>query len=214
MASLHRQPRRVSTTLVREATDWGVAVSEKRVRSSWRNGALLILSVCALFCGLLLVLPLLVGLMLSAEINQLGMQAAIVASIVGLAIVFNIQSRRGPRNALELDQNASQLRLGFKNRYGAFVRQRVIPLSQVEDASVRESSEGQPELNIAVGGEQIQIALAEAKEVRLIDIAAQIREAADIARNAPRRSRIQSTIAGLGASYREIGNRVASRVIH
>ena len=61
MTSLHRKPRRVSTTLVRESTDWGLAVSEKRVRSSWQNTALLLLSVLVLFCGMLFVLPLFVA---------------------------------------------------------------------------------------------------------------------------------------------------------
>lgn len=214
MKSLKRQPRRISTTLVRELTDWGVSVSEKRLRSSWLNAVLLVLSVFVLFCGIVVVMPLLVGLLLSAEIFSIGIQTTIVAAFIGLAIVFNIQSRKGPRNALELDQKASQLRLGYKNRYGAFIRQQVIPLAQVEDSIVQQDTQGQPELNIIVDGEQIRIALADAKAERLTDIAAQICEAASRARNAPRRSRIRSSIAGIGASYREIGNRVASRVYH
>jgi len=214
MESLDQQSRRVSTTLLRESTDWGVAVSEKRVRSFWLNAFLLVLSVFVLFCGLVLVLPLLVGLMLSAKITAFGSQSMIVVAFIGLAIVFNIHSRKGPRNALELDGNASELRLGFMNRNGAFVRQRVIPLARVEDAFVQDDAQGQPELNFMVDGEQIQIALADAKAERLSDIAAQTCEAASRARIAPRRSRIRSAIAGVGASYREVGNRVVSRVFH
>ena len=214
MESLDQQSRRVSTTLLRESTDWGVAVSEKRVRSFWLNAFLLVLSVFVLFCGLVLVLPLLVGLMLSAKITAFGSQSMIVVAFIGLAVVFNIQSRKGPRNALELDGNASELRLGFMNRNGAFVRQRVIPLARVEDAFVQDDAQGQPELNFMVDGEQIQIALADAKAERLSDIAAQTCEAASRARIAPRRSRIRSAIAGVGASYREVGNRVVSRVFH
>ena len=212
MVSFDQKPRRVSTTLVREATDWGVSVSEKPVRKFWLNIVLLVLSSLVLFCGLLIAGPLLVGFMLSAQMTGISSTIIIAVAFIGLAIVFKIQSRKGPRNALELDGNASELRLGFKNRYGAFVRQRVIPLARVEDAFVQQDTEGQPELNFIVDGEQIRIALADAKAERLSEIAAQTCEAASRARNAPRRSRIRSAIAGVGASYREIGNRVVSRV--
>jgi hypothetical protein len=212
MESLDQQSRRVATTLVRESTDWGVSVSEKRVRTFWLNAVLLVLSVFVLFCGAVIILPLLAGLLLSAEITEIGSLTMIVVAFIGLAIFFNIQSRKGPRNALELDRNASELRLGFKNRHGAFVRQRVIPLARVEDAFVQDDTQGEPELNFMVDGEQIRIVLADAKAERLSDIAAQICEAASRARNAPRHSRIRSTIAGIGASYREIGNRAVSRV--
>ena len=209
----HRKPRRVSTTLVREATDWGLSVSETRVRSSWLNVVLLVLSSFALFCGMVFALPLLVGLFLSAEITWLGVQILIVGGLIGLALMLSIQSRKGPRNALELDEKASQLRLGFKNRYGAFVRQRVIPLKLVEDAIVVDDTEGKPELNIVLNGEQVRIALIDAKAERLHDIATQICDAATAARSSERRSRIGSSIAGIGASYREMTNRVVSRVI-
>jgi len=212
MESLDRRPRRVSTTLVRESTDWGVTVSEKRIRPFWLNAVLVILSVFALLCGFVIVLPLLAGLLLSAKITSISSLVMIVIALIGLAVVFNIQSRKGARNALELDGNASELRLGFMNRYGAFVRKQVIPLARVEDAFVEPDTEGQPELNFMVNGEQIRIALADAQEERLINIAAQTREAASRARNAPRRSRIRSAIAGVGAGYREIGDRVVSRV--
>ena len=212
MGSHVQQPRRVSTTLVRESTDWGVSVSEKRVRKIWLNVVFLVLSSFVLFCGLFIAGPLLVGFMLSAKMTGIGGTIIIAVAFIGLAIVFKIQSRKGPRNALELDANASELRLGFMNRYGAFVRQRVIPLARVEDAFVQDDAQGQPELNFVVDGEQIQIALADAKEERLSEIAARTCEAASRARNAPRRARIRSAIAGVGASYREIGNRVVSRV--
>ncbi|MGI9390660.1 MAG: hypothetical protein ACR2O1_11440 [Boseongicola sp.] len=214
MDSMAQKPRRVSTTLVRESTDWGVTVSEKRVRPVWLNTALLILSIFVLLCAFVIVLPLLAGLMLSAEITGITSKILIVAAVIGIAFFFNMQSRKGLRNALELDGNASELRLGFMNRYGAFVRRQVIPLTRVEDAFVGQDEEGQPELVFMVGGEQIRIALADAKAERLSEIAAQTCEAATRARNAPRRSRIRSAIAGIGAGYREIGDRVVSRIYH
>ena len=49
MESRDRRPRRISTALVRYATDWGVSVSEKRVRKNWLSFMLLVLSVLGLF---------------------------------------------------------------------------------------------------------------------------------------------------------------------
>ena len=95
MESLDQQSRRVATTLVRESTDWGESVSEKRGRTFWLNAVLLVLSVFVLFCGAVIILPLLAGLLLSAEITEIGSLTMIVVAFIGLAIFFNIQSRKG-----------------------------------------------------------------------------------------------------------------------
>ena len=84
----------------------------------------------------------------------------------------------------------------------------------VKNATVERDAKGQPELNIVLDDEEVRIALIDAKAERLHQIAAQVCEAANTARNAPRRSRIESSIAGIGASYREMTNRVVSRVFH
>lgn len=147
MEQLDQQSRGVSTTLVRESTAWGDSISEKRVRSFWLNVVLLVLGVFALFCGLVVARPLLIGLILSAEMTGIGTTIIVAAAFIVLAIIFNDQSRKGPRNAMELDRNANELRLGFKNRYGAFVRQRVISLARVDDAFVQCDAKGEPELS-------------------------------------------------------------------
>lgn len=203
--------RNVVTALVRETADWGVSVSEKKVRKAWTNTALVILSAVILFASLIFVLPLIAGLMLNAEIDGILLKVGIVSVCLALAAAFNIHSRRGPRNALEVDHEANELRLGSMNRYGAFVRHRVIPLANVDDALVHYNTKGAPELQFIADGEEISISLADAKPGRLIEIATQVRAAADHARNAPRRSRIRSAVAGISASYREVGNRVVSR---
>lgn len=213
MESAKKRQRRVSTALVREPTDWGVVVSEKQVRKFWLNALLFLLSVAALFCGLTLVLPLIVAWIVSAKITGAFVLIVVVVAFIGLAVVLNYQSRKGPRNALEIDHNASELRLGFINRYGAFVRQRVISLSRIENALVEDDDQGRPALNFVVNGERVRVTLADAKSERLSKMAAQINDAAVRARNAPRRSRIRSAIAGISANYREIGNRVVSRVL-
>lgn len=214
MTSPIRKQRRVSTTLVREATDWGLAVSEKKVRKSWLNSTFLLLGGLAFFSGLMFALPVMVGLFLSAEMTRLGIQLSLVGGLVCIAIVLAIQSRKGPRNAFELDQDASELRIGYVNRYGAFVRRRVISLRKIDGVTVGRNGHEKPELQIFLPGEQIRIDLVDAKAERLADIAAQIQSAADEARNAPRRSRIESQIASIGASAREISRRVVSRVVH
>lgn len=214
MESRSRQPRRVSTALVRQATDWGVTVSEKRVRKYWINFILLLLSVCGFFLSIVVVLPLLVGMALSAEISGIWRLGVFVAIFVGLAVVFNIQSRKGPRNAIELDSEANELRIGSINRYGTFVRHRVLPLGRIQRTMVEESGATDPELVFMIDGESVRVALADGKAARLEEIASQVDEAALRARNAAGRSRIRSAIAGIGASYREIGNRVTSRVFH
>ena len=136
MKSLDWRKRCVSPTLLEHSTDWGVSVSEKRVRTSWLNTLLLTLSALVLFVALGLILPLMAGLYLSAEITGGAFQIMIVVAILGLAFFINKQSRKGTRNALELDCNARELRLGFINRYGAFVRQKALPLTRIEDTSI------------------------------------------------------------------------------
>ncbi len=178
--------RRVSTILLRHSTDWGVSVSEKPVRELWLDALLLILSAVLLFVALVMVLPLMAGLYLSAEITGGTFQLLVVVAILGLAFIVNNQPRLGTRNALELDCNASELRLGFINRHGTFVRQQIIPLARIENTSVEFDTFGEPELNFMVNGEQIRISLANAKPERVNDIAAQFNEAASRARNTPR----------------------------
>jgi len=207
-----QKPRRVYTALLCDSANWGVSVSEKKVRKFWLNTALLALGAYVLSFGLVIALPLLAGLVLPAEMTGGTTQTLIVGAVLGLAVFLSVQSRKGPRNTLQLDHKASELRLGFVNRYGAFVRQRVIPLAKVDHTFVQNDDAGQPELHFVVNGKQIRLALADAKGQRLSDIATQINEAASRARIAPRPSRIQSAIAGIGASYREIGNRVVTRV--
>ncbi|NNJ67480.1 MAG: hypothetical protein HKP54_05525 [Boseongicola sp.] len=214
MESRNQRPRRVSTALVRHTTDWGVSVSEKRVRKNWLNFVLLVLSVLGLFCGAVLVMPFIFAMAVSAEITGIGRVVAAVLACVGLAVVFNILSRKGPRNAIELDSEAGELRIGSINRNGAFVRHRVLPLARIQNTAVERSPEGDPELNFMIDGESIRVALANGRAERMDEIALQVTEAASRARNAGGRSRIRSAIAGIGASYREIGNRVTSRVFH
>lgn len=212
MSSRKERPRRIETTLVREFADWGVSVSEKRNRLTWRNTLLLLLGTCILLYGLMLVAIFLVGFLMDAEISSPMTQVVILLSIIGLGALLSILSRKGPRTALELDPKAGQLRLGFRNRYGAFVRRRVVPLKQVDAATVVTNKNGQLELNLVINGEEVGVELLDARPESLGNLATQICDAAQHARSPARRSRIESSIAGIGASYREMTNRVTSRI--
>ena len=144
----------------------------------------------------------------------MGLQVAIVAGILGIGVLLFGQSRKGPRNAFELDERAGQLRIGYRNRHGAFVRQRVVPLKLIEGAGQAPDADGKPELNIILSGEEIRVSLIDAKPERLDQISAKIRAAADTARQGPRNSRIDRGVASVSASYREISRRVTSRMMN
>ena len=200
------------TTLHREELDWGVSVSEKKIRKGFPHK--LFLAACFLisFTASLFVIPMIIGYMLQADMNNLTLDMLIVVGCIFVAYIFNLQSKRGPRNAIEVDHDAAEVRLGSMTPKGAFVRHRVLPLAKIANVYVREGEDGQNTLNFVVGEENLAIALADGKLERLNGIAAQVREAAERARTAPRRSRIMSALHGIGANYREIGNRVASRI--
>ena len=195
-----------------EQLDWGVTVSERKVRKGFQHK--LFLTACFLisFTASLYLIPMLIGFMLQADMTNLTLDMLIIVACIIVAAIFNAQSKKGPRNAIEVDHDAAEVRLGSMTPKGAFVRHRVLPLAKIENVYVREGENGQNTLNFVVAEENLAIALADSKLERLNGIAAQVREAADRARTAPRRSRIMSALRGVGANYREIGNRVASRI--
>ena len=95
---------------------------------------------------------------------------------------------------------------------GAFVRQRVCPFRSIDSVTVDESEPDAPALNLVMSGETATIRFRETKAQQLSEFAAQINAAAEAAKTAPVRSRIQSRINGFEANIREVGNRVRSRV--
>lgn len=200
------------TTLQREQLDWGVTVAEKKIRKGLTHKLFLASCFLISFTASLYLIPLLIGYMLQADMTNLTVDMLIIVGCIIVAAIFNVQSRRGPRNAIEVDHDAAEVRLGSMSAKGAFVRHRVLALHKIEDVYVREGENGENTLNFVVGEENLAIALADSKLERLNGIAAQVREAAERARTMPRRSRIVSALHGLGANYREIGNRVASRI--
>jgi hypothetical protein len=127
-------------------------------------------------------------------------------------MVFNAQSRKGPKNALQIDYDACEVRLGSMTSAGAFVRHKVCPLRSIESVSVDTSTPEAPALTFKMFSETATIRFTKTDAGSLATLAARIQSAADEARAAPMRSRIVSRINGLEAGVREIGTRVRSRI--
>ena len=207
-----RQPSRKTAELINRTSDWGVSVSEAAGRKTTAGKVLAAAGFFACAAASLLVIPILAGTLLFTASRGVLIDIGIVGAFVATAIFFNALSRRGPKNALQIDYDASEVRLGSMTSAGAFVRHKVCPLRSIESVSVDTSDAEAPALTLRMFGETATIRFANTAEDNLAELAARIQTAADEARAAPIRSRIVSKINGLEAGVREIGQRVRSRV--
>lgn len=198
--------------LVNHSTDWGIAVSEAKGKRSLAMTSLAIAGYAILFSGSMLAIPIMAGLILFPASEGIIREIGIVGLFVVLAIYFNAQSRKGPKNSLQIDYAAEEVRLGSVNAHGAFVRHRVCPFRQIDEVSIDTRDEDSPALCLTLNGEIATIHFTRTDPVKLADIAAQISAASEAAKAAPVRSRIQSTFNGFEANIREVGHRVRSRV--
>lgn len=213
MASISASVDRGRTSdLINQTSDWGLSVSESVARKTPAMRALAILGYAAFALASLFVIPILVGTTLFTASRAVLADIGIVGGIVALAMVFNAQSRKGPKNALQIDYDASEVRLGSINTAGAFVRHKVCPLRSIDSVSVDTSAPDAPALTFVMFSETATIRFSNTDADSLAALAARIQTAADEARAAPIRSRIVSRINGLEAGAREIGQRVRSRV--
>jgi hypothetical protein len=114
---------------------------------------------------------------------------------------------------LQIDYAAGEVRLGSMNANGAFARHRVCPFSEIDTVSVDLASNGMGTLTLVMNGETATVTLSNAEEDTLNDIVSKINAAKESARAAPVRSRIQSAFLGFEAGFREVGQRVRSRVV-
>ena len=201
-----------TSDLIKQTNDWGVSVSESVARRTPLMRALAILGYTAFALASLFVIPILVGTTLFTASRGVLADIGIVGGIVALAMVFNAQSRKGPKNALQIDYDACEVRLGSMTSAGAFVRHKVCPLRSIDSVSVDTSAPEAPALTFNMFSETATIRFAKTDAGSLATLAARIQSAADEARAAPMRSRIVSRINGFEAGVREIGQRVRSRV--
>lgn len=203
---------RRTSSLVKQTSDWGISVSESVARKSPARKALAILGVATFTLASLFLIPILVGSALFSASRGVMADIGIVGCFVALAMVFNAHSRKGPKNALQIDYDASELRLGSMTSTGAFVRHKVCLLRSIESVAVDTSIPEAPALTFNLFSETATIRFSRTDADSLTALAERIQNAADAARAAPIRSRIVSRINGFEAGIREIGRRVQSRV--
>ena len=198
--------------LINQTTDWGVSVSEAVVQKTLKMRGLALAGYSTFLLASLLVIPILAGIVVFSATNGVLGEVGIIVAVIALAVFLNKLSRKGPKNALQIDYAAGEVRLGSINSAGAFVRQRVCPFRSIDSVTVDESEPDAPALNLVMSGETATIRFRETKAQQLSEFAAQVNAAAEAAKTAPVRSRIQSRINGFEANIREVGNRVRSRV--
>jgi len=199
--------------LIDQKSDWGLTVSEGSGKKSFFSKILLTGAYLFLMIASIIVLPVIVGVMLAPDSAGLILEAAVVAIVILVALLFKFQSGRNPRNAVQIDYKANQIRLGFQAPNGNFVRERVFGFRQIENVSVDQDDPSTPKLVIEVADSIVHLGFNQADEESLLELSRQILAARESAMRAPMRSRVQSTIAGVGASIRETTRRVSSRIV-
>lgn len=207
-----RQHSRKTSELIHNTSDWGVSVSEAAGRKTPARMALAVAGFITFVVASLLLIPILAGTLLFTASRGVMADIGIVGGFVAIALFFNVMSRKGPKNALQIDYQAREVRLGSINSAGAFVRHKVCPLRSIDSVSVDNADPEAPALTLAMFSETATIRFANTDADTLARLAARIQTAADEARAAPMRTRIVSRINGFEAGVREIGERVRSRV--
>jgi hypothetical protein len=208
VAERHYRP---DLDLVEQAADWGVTIAEARPRLGPRGIALILLGNLLLGAGAVFVLAPLAGVMLFKESDGILTEVTVVALILAVGVGFRMRSSRLPRNALQIDERAAEIRLGSQIPGGAFVRQKVASFRDIDDIRVETRGEDAV-LAITTRGKILTVRFTDTDTRRLERLAARIAEARDAVRHAPIRSRIQSRIHGIDASLREVKTRIQSRI--
>lgn len=200
--------------LLNEQTAWGMTVSEKTARKSIMSRILLLGGYSLLAIGSVLVLPILAATFLNAHSSGIWTEFAIVAFCVVVGLAFKIKSGKLPRNSIQIDYKASELRLGFRKPDNTFIRERVINFRDIDSVHVENGNDGSPKLCVALDGSFVSMGFNKAELTSVQELAREIAAARESARQAPIRSRIQSRINGIGASIREVKSRVQSTIVH
>lgn len=200
--------RTPSVDLIDRIADWGVTVSEARGARGRKAKLLLTLAYALVFAGSILVLPMLVGMILAFEAEGIMSELTVILAIVLVGVLVKVRAARLPRNALQIDYRASEIRLGSERADGVFVRQRVAGFREIEEVSAG------PDGTLVLGlhGETLTLRFNDAEPASIERLASQIAAARESALQAPIRSRIQSKIMGIEAGLREVRSRLTSRV--
>ena len=205
--------RNRSVDLINQETEWGIDVSEAKSQTGLGGKALIVVCYFLGIIGVMIAMPTIAGYLLFPISSGVWREALIVIGVIFAAIVLKRYATSGPRNALQIDYEAGEVRLGSTNVHGVFARHRVCPFNQIDDVSVEASKDGLSTLTLVIGGETAKVMLSNAEEGTLRDIVSKINAAKESAKAAPVRSRIQSAVMGFEAGFREVGQRVRSRVV-
>lgn len=203
-----------SNDLVNQISEWGLTVSEASPRKGARHrmmqaGGHVLFAIAAI-----LILPVAAAAFLFTDAGLVFRLLAIMVFCAAAGMAFKLQAGKGPRNAVQIDYRASEVRLGTRKPGGPFIRQRVMPFRQIEAVRIDRIDPDAPELVLEFGGETLSIAFNGASEESLGELAAKISAARESARHAPISTRIQNRVHGIGAGVREVKSRIRSRIAH
>ena len=199
--------------LIDQASDWGTTISEAQARKGILSRLLMAVAFCFLALGSVLILPVLAGSLLYADSSGAFLEIAAVGIVLAIAITFKWKSGNLPRNALQIDYRACELRLGAERKGGAFVREQVIGFREIEEVYVDSSMPTDPALCIKIPSETVTLHFHQAEQDSLDALVGKILAARESARRAPVRSRIQSRILGFEASFHEAKQRIRTRIV-
>ncbi|MDA8585832.1 hypothetical protein N9L47_06110 [Rhodobacteraceae bacterium] len=199
--------------LINDETEWGVSVKEAKAQQNLLGRIMKYAAYSVYILASFVAIPVLIGVAFFPAAEGLAIDALIVLIIIGLAVFFQAQSKKGPRNSLQIDYAASEVRLGSAMPDGTFVRHRVCSFRHIEKVSVNSQDKTCPALSLHLSGEEVTVRFKDADPRSLDMVAAKISAARETAQKAPLRSRVQSVFLGIDASYREVGQRVKSRIV-
>lgn len=201
---------RFDSNIIDQATDWGTTVSEATARKTPLSKFLMTIAFVLLAIGSVLLIPLMAGTMLFSSTGA-ATEMIVVGGVLMLALAFKKKSSKLPRNALQLDYKAGELRLGSELPNGIFLREQVVGFRDIGEVHVKQT-DGRPALCIGIPGELVTLNFHQADETGLNTLAGRIAAARESALRAPIRSRIQSRMRGFEASFHEVKQRVQSRI--
>ncbi|MEM6386512.1 MAG: hypothetical protein AAF718_09785 [Pseudomonadota bacterium] len=200
--------------LLNHQSEWGMTVSEAAGRKTISKHMLKIGAYVLFAAASVLAMPLIAGVLFFPEAEGMYLEAAIVVAALVLAIAFKRHSDKTERNSVQIDYRAAELRLGTQKSDGTFVREKVFSFRDIEKVRAEDGAGKDGQISIRIKGNDIAISFKGADAASIQGLASQITAAAESARLAPIRTRIQSKAHGLEASFREIKSRVQSRIAH
>ncbi|MEM8801734.1 MAG: hypothetical protein AAGF55_04290 [Pseudomonadota bacterium] len=204
--------QRIATRIMNQTADWGTTISEEYGRKTIWSRALVFLALVLCISVSFLLLPVLAGT-LAGMAEGAGKEVLAIGFLLVLAFAFKWKSNKRVRNAMQIDHDAGELRFGSEKPGGTFVREQVVNFRDVLDVYVDAESSTEVGLCIQVPGELITLHFYGSSESGMNTLAREIKLAHQQAMAAPIRSRIQSKIHGIEASFRETTRRIKSRVV-